>query len=298
MPQIKPASVWQRLSICFSSRVRVLAAVVFFGLVSFAALDLSLSDLRPTAAGWKKCQEFFGSCFAPAFDYERVPPTGTQPLLLKVAASMVQTVAFAGCSIGLAIIGGLLLGFLSSSAWWSENDSHRSYQPSQRIGRVVRPMLMWLCRSLVVFLRSIHELVWAVILLSAFGLNNATAILAIAIPYSGVFAKIFSEFIDETPRDSANALQLVGAPGVSVFLVGLLPRALPDMVAYVCYRFECAVRSCAVMGFFGIPTLGYYLQPAFEEQHFREAWTYLYALLTLVVTIDVWSGCVRRRLVR
>jgi phosphonate transport system permease protein len=157
---------------------------------------------------------------------------------------------------------------------------------------------MWFCRCLVVFLRSIHELIWAVLFLCAFGLNNATAILAIAIPYSGVFAKVFSEMIDEAPRDSAIALRTAGASGPAVFLVGLLPRALADMLAYACYRFECAVRSCAVMGFFGISTLGYHLRPAFQEQHYHEVWTYLYALVLLIVAIDIWSGQLRRRLVQ
>ena len=56
------------------------------------------------------------------------------------------------------------------------------------------------------------------------------------------------------------------------------------------------MRSSAVMGFFGIMTLGYYLQPAFDEQHYREVWTYLYALILLIAAADWWSALVRRRL--
>jgi phosphonate transport system permease protein len=287
-----------RIAIAFSPRLRVAFGIGILGVVSFFSLDLVVGDLAPTEAGWKKCRAFFAAAFQPAFDYEQAPPEGTKPLLVKVAGSMLQTVCFAACSIGIAIVAGSILGFLSSSAWWQHARANKAATPFGRFVRMFPTSMMWSSRLFVVLLRSIHELVWAVILLSAFGLNNATAILAIAIPYSGVFAKIFSEFIDEAPRDSATALQMSGVSGANVFLVGLLPRALPDMIAYVCYRFECAVRSCAVMGFFGIPTLGYYLQPAFEEQHFREAWTYLYALLFLVVSIDMWSGAVRRRLVR
>lgn len=294
----RQASLSKRLSIGFSPRIRLVMGIAIVGAISFVALDLSVADLGPTQAGWEKCREFFSASLAPAFDYEQAPPLGTKPLLSKVLASMIQTVAFAACAISVAIIAGLLLAFCSSSAWWQDDETLFAARSPNRLGKFLRPASMWLCRSLVVFLRSIHELVWAVLLLCAFGLNNATAILAIAIPYAGVFAKGFSEMIDETPRDSAFALRVAGAGGPSVFFVGLLPRALPDMVAFACYRFECAVRSSAVMGFFGIPTLGYYLQPAFEEQHYHEAWTYLYALLILVIAIDFWSSLVRRRLVR
>ena len=47
----------------------------------------------------------------------------------------------------------------------------------------------------------------------------------------------------------------------------------------------------------GIPTLGFYLKLSFEETHFREVWTYLFALLLLVVVLDQWSHALRRRLV-
>ena len=42
-----------------------------------------------------------------------------------------------------------------------------------------------------------------------------------------------------------------GAGSRQVFVFGLLPRALPDMGAYAFYRFECALRSAAILGFFG-----------------------------------------------
>ncbi len=73
---------------------------------------------------------------------------------------------------------------------------------------------------------------------------------------------------------------------------------MPDLIAYTFYRFECALRSAAVLGFFGFPTLGYYLAASFENLHYGEVWTYLYALFGLVVAVDWWSGRLRRELAR
>ena len=138
--------------------------------------------------------------------------------------------------------------------------------------------------------RSIHELLWAVLFLAAMGLTPLAAVVAIAIPYSGVFAKVFSEMLDEAPRDTAAALRDAGALPLRAFLFGLVPRALPDMTGYAFYRFECALRSAAVLGFFGIPTLGLFVQQAFANAHYREVWSYLYAMVALVVATDAWSG--------
>jgi len=49
-------------------------------------------------------------------------------------------------------------------------------------------------------MRSVHELLWAMLFLAAMGLSPATAVVAIAIPYGGTLAKIFSEMVDESPQ--------------------------------------------------------------------------------------------------
>ena len=112
----------------------------------------------------------------------------------------------------------------------------------------------------------------------------------------GTFAKIFSEMIDESPRDAADALSASGASPLLVYLYGLVPRALPDILAYILYRFECALRASAVIGFFGIPTLGFYISLAYEDLNFPAVWTHLYVLIFMVVTFDLWSGAARRRI--
>ena len=123
-----------------------------------------------------------------------------------------------------------------------------------------------------------------------------TGVLAIAIPYGGTLAKIFSEMIDEAPRDAALALRAAGASGLQVFGFGLVPRAVPDMIAYAFYRFECALRSSAVLGFFGMGTLGREIEQAFQATNYGEVWTHLYVLIALVIVFDAWSGRLRARL--
>jgi phosphonate transport system permease protein len=75
----------------------------------------------------------------------------------------------------------------------------------------------------------------------------------------------------------------------------LLPRALPDLVAYAFYRFECVLRSSAILGFFGFPTLGLYIRQSFNATNYGEVWTFLYALFALVILADTWSGAIRKR---
>jgi phosphonate transport system permease protein len=218
------------------------------------------------------------------------------PLVWKAAIAARTTVMFAAAAMSLAMVGGIALAFLASSAWWAGDPAGGSRRFAS-VRRAVAPVVYGTTRVVIALLRSVHELLWAVLLLAAFGLGHLTAVMAIAIPYAGVLAKVFSEMIDEAPRDAAAALRDAGASSLQVFFVALVPRALPDMAAYAFYRFECALRSSAILGFFGFPTLGYFIAASFENLLYGEVWTYLYTLCLLVAGADWWSGALRRRFI-
>lgn len=270
------------------SRRLVLLLIALGG--AWAALELGLhpADLVPDAGGLRLFGTFLRAALTPALDYEAAfVPEGTEPLPVKILASVATTVAFAAAATSLSLVIGSTLAFLASRAWWIDRAG---------AARALAPVVYGSTRVVIALSRSIHELLWAVLFLAAMGLTPLTAVIAIAIPYSGVFAKVFSEMLDEAPRDTAAALRDAGASPLLAFLFGLVPRALPDLTGYAFYRFECALRSAAVLGFFGVPTLGFYLHQSFANAHYREVWSYLYALFALVLVLDAWSSGIRRRM--
>ncbi len=261
-------------------------------------LDLDPAGLWPAESGWRSLTSFFGAAFSPSLVYENeFVGSDAPPLPLVALDAAARTVAIATAAMSLSVVFGLLLGFFASTAWWTA-DIQGARSPWRRfLRRSVRPTVYGFTRVLIAFLRSIHELLWATLFLVAFGLNEVTGIIAITIPYTGTLAKIFSEMIDEAPRDAALAMRSAGASPLQVFFFGLLPRALPDMSAYAFYRYECALRSSAILGFFGLETLGSFIGNSFREGYYHQGWTYLYVLVALIVVFDWWSGAMRRRFV-
>ena len=143
-----------------------------------------------------------------------------------------------------------------------------------------------LVRAFCAFIRSIHELFWALIFIQLFGLSSLTGLLAIAIPYAGTLAKIYGELFEET--DPAPRQNLLTPKGVSAFFYTTLPLAWKPLTQYTSYRFECAIRSSIVLGFVGLPTLGYHLETALSEGHYQDASALLYVLFAMVVSIRWW----------
>ncbi|HVL69693.1 MAG TPA: ABC transporter permease subunit [Vicinamibacterales bacterium] len=273
-----------------AARNLVLVGIAAAALVSAWLLWMLPGSLRVSGGGLETARAFFARALAPAFTYEAVVPTGTTPLLWKAALAVRDTVTMAAAAMSLALAGGAVLGFCASSAWWSSAGT-------SGWRRALARMLWGATRSVMAVARAIHELLWAVLLLAAFGISEIAAILAIAIPYAAILGKVFAELVDEASPEPSQALREGGASALQAFLFGQLPRALPDMAAYAFYRFECAIRSSAILGFFGFPTLGYFIAASFENAHYGEVWTYLYALFALVAVLDWWSGALRRRFV-
>ena len=138
------------------------------------------------------------------------------------------------------------------------------------------------------FIRSIHEIFWAFILMPLVGLNSLCGILAIGIPYAGVFAKVYAEIRQESDQRPVQALP--NATGrLSVLFFAILPQILPYLKNYTSYRFECALRSSAILGFIGLPTLGYHLETAFREGLYSEAAALLYCLYLLIFSLKFWT---------
>jgi phosphonate transport system permease protein len=196
------------------------------------------------------------------------------------------TFAYAVCGTVLSLLLGLIGGLLSAEIWW------RTLFPHQPLGA----LLGLAVRGGLVLPRAIHELIWGLFLINILGLDPLVAVLAIAIPFGAIVAKVFSEILDETPHQPLQALLNAGVPPLTAFLYGLLPQALPNLLSYSFYRFECSLRSSAVLGIIGAGGLGYEIFLSLQSLRYEQLWTGFYALILLNGSVDAWSAWVRGRL--
>ena len=145
-----------------------------------------------------------------------------------------------------------------------------------------------LVRLAAAFLRSVHELFWALLLLQITGLSPVTGILAIALPYSGIFAKVFAELFEEADK-SAETVLPHRTSALSRFAFARFPVVAQQLKTYTLYRLECGLRSTLVLGFVGLPTIGFHLESYFKEGHYAEAAALLATFYVLIGTRRLWA---------
>lgn len=268
----------------FGSRRAVILGIGLTGLICAWALDLDPRRLFQAESG-RLVFDFFRSAFRPAFDYEN-PVDGAEPFLIVALQALGRTLRYALQAMSIAIPAAGLLTLLATTSWWPRSPTLRPF---------LRGLYLF-SRGVMALARSIHELIWGLLFITAVGLSTEAAILALAIPFSGILAKVYSEILEEHSREPQETLEAAGAGSFAAFTIGLLPAALPDLISYTFYRLECGVRSAAVLGFVGIETIGQYIKLASDEFHYREVWTYLYLLLLLILIIEWWGASIRKRL--
>ncbi|CAM3529018.1 ABC transporter permease [Shewanella violacea] len=144
-----------------------------------------------------------------------------------------------------------------------------------------------LVAALCAVTRSIHEIFWALLFLQVFGLSPITGVLAIALPYGATFARVFNDILLQAPQTTTQTLP-ANTDSISRYFYGRISHVLPSMLAYVRYRFECALRSSAVLGFIGMPTIGFYLETAFRQGNYHEGAALLMLFIALIGTIKYW----------
>lgn len=218
--------------------------------VLLALICLPFADLSIHAADpWLELQRLGIGLLSPDF-----------PGWTSVRDALFSTLAFALQGVAL----GVALGFLLSLGYTSV-----------------------VIRLIASFLRSIHELFWALLLLQVLGLSPLTGILALALPYGGTFAKIYGELYEESDKRPREALG-IGGGTLSGFFYTVLPLTLKPMAQYTAYRLECGIRSSAVLGFIGLPTLGYHLETAVRQGDYATGAFFFYTLVVLVATMRFW----------
>jgi len=145
-------------------------------------------------------------------------------------------------------------------------------------------------------LRSISELIWAILFVAAVGLGPFPGALALGMNYGGILGRLYAEAIENVDKGPIEAMEATGASRMQVILFAILPQALPQFVTYNLYWFEVGVRSATVLGMVGAGGIGFELITSIRLFEWREVGVILLFILGMVTIIDLASTYIRSRL--
>lgn len=218
------------------------------------------------------------------------PPAHGDEFIQLLLQATLQTLAIATAGMALALLLAVPAGLLASRAL-SLSAASRAGHPSYW-GQLLR----WPIRGLLIFLRSVPEIVWALLFVRAVGLGPTAGVLAIAITYSGMLGKVYAEIFESVDQRPVHALLQSGSGRLAAFCYGILPNVAAELLSYTVYRWECAIRASVVMGFVGAGGLGQQMDLSLRMFAGGEVASLLLTFLFLVLLADQLSRLLRWRL--
>jgi len=194
-----------------------------------------------------------------------------------LVGQMWLTIQIAVWGTALAILGAIPLGLLAAR-------------------NVAPPIIQVPVRRLLDLIRSVPDLVVAMMFIVAVGLGPFAGVMALAINTGGVLGKLFSEAVESIDKGPVEGVRATGAAPLQEVVWGIIPQVAPLWTSYALYRFESNSRSATVLGLIGAGGIGQILFDSLNSFAYSRAGAIAIIIVIAVSLIDVLSQTIRSRL--
>ncbi|RXI37561.1 phosphonate ABC transporter, permease protein PhnE [Malaciobacter mytili] len=270
-----------------SNTIIILVIVIIF----FNSWSSTNMDIASLLDGWKYMNEYIkgnenienSGFFPPNTDFDDIK---------TYALSMLETIQMAVVALVLSIILAVPLSYMSS------RNILNILIPGNSIFHLVLKKSIYAFATLIAnIFRSINEIVWALIFVSAVGLGPMAGILALGVHTAGVLSKLLSEGNESIDPGPVEALTTTGASFFKVLVYAVIPQTMPHFISMVLYRFESDVRSASILGFVGAGGIGFYLFDKIRAFENGDVCTIIIIIVISVWIFDKISAKIRERFI-
>ncbi len=225
-----------------------------------------------------------------------VPPDFSPKVLQEAVKGAIETFAISFMGTLLAVAIALSIVFFASRNLIYSGLLYEM-EPKQGWKRAARMVPYLAAKSALNILRTIPEMVWALIFVFLVGLGPFPGVLALGVHTGGVLGKLFGEVLEDVDPQPIESLQATGASRLQILFYGILPQVLPQFISYTLYRWEVNIRVAAVLGLVGAGGLGQRIHIAISLFLENQLLTLIIAIYILVTIVDYLSAYLRRKVI-
>lgn len=169
---------------------------------------------------------------------------------------------------------------------------------AKNINLPLKHLLYTLGRIIIVFSRSVHELIWALIFVTALGLGAFPGVLALSVRSVGFISKMMAESIENINENQVEAIMATGANSFQVWVFGIIPQIIPTLIAVLIFRWDVNLRASTILGVVGAGGIGYMLDISMKTFTYSRATTIIIVIVALVAMGELISNKMREKYVK
>lgn len=151
-------------------------------------------------------------------------------------------------------------------------------------------------RGLIIFARSFHPVIVAILFVKAVGFGPVAGILTLTLYSIGFVAKMLAERIEEIDMGQLEALRSTGSGHLAVMQYAVLPQIMPRQIGLAMYQLDSNLRASAVVGIVGAGGIGSTLMNAFGRYDYDFALAITLVIIAAILVSEAVSGRIRRNI--
>ncbi|MEO1065194.1 MAG: ABC transporter permease subunit, partial [Actinomycetota bacterium] len=156
------------------------------------------------------------------------------------------------------------------------------------------PILRYLARGIIVFARTIPDLVFAFIFVRVYTIGPLPGILALGFHAIGMIGKLLADAIEETDPGEREAVAAAGGGWYQQMSTGVLPQVVPSYLATVMFRLDINFRSSTVLGIVGAGGIGQLFNLYKGNLRWDLAMGVVVVIMITVLLVEAMSTSVRK----
>ncbi len=159
-----------------------------------------------------------------------------------------------------------------------------------------RRFLYPVCRLFIMACRSVHEMIWTIVLVAVVGFGMLPGTLAMLLFCIGFGGKLMSEAIEAIRKGPVEAIRATGAGHLQTFVFAVLPQVRVAWAGIAIYTWDVVFRASTVVGFFGAGGMGHYLRESVQKVESRQVCAIILTIVAIVIVAELLSAWVRGRI--
>lgn len=163
------------------------------------------------------------------------------------------------------------------------------------------PSKRWLypvCRLIVMACRSVHEMIWTIVLVAVVGFGMLPGTLAMTLFCIGFGGKLMAEAIEAIRKGPVEAIRATGAGHLQTFVFAVLPQVRVAWAGIAIYTWDVVFRASTVVGFFGAGGMGHFLRESVQKVESRQVSAIILTIVAIVIVAELLSAWARARIAR
>ena len=244
------------------SLARRLAWVAVLAYLVYAAATLGLT-LERVEKGIGYGVRFLAGFFPPSFTETDIVPGMLESVQIALLSSLIGT----ALAVPIAVL------------------AARNLMPAG---------VSWAARLVIIFCRSFHPVIVAIVAVKAVGFGALAGIIALTFASIGFVGKLLAEAIEEISKKQIEAVRATGASFMNVFIFGVVPQVMNRFIGFVVYETDSNLRNSTMVGIVGGGGIGAPLFTAYQRFDYDVVLTILIIIIAIIMVAELVSGRIRR----